>query len=396
MSAATVFLLSPANCAGTRARLLLHSRTSPLAARLADGGAPLGDVFTFMSSLYFRGKLAYANRFGRALVITPDRGLVPADLPIRLADLEAMARVPVDLAEPRYREPLVRDAGALARALGAGGRAVLLGSIATEKYVGPLLDVFGERLYFPAAFVGRGDMSRGGLLLRCARDGTPLDCVPVRGAPRHGPKPPRLALLAALACLPAAAPAQAAQAAPRDSIVYRLAPTSRLEVHTGKAGLLGFAGHEHTIRAREFTGRVVYYPDSVAASRVAIVIRTGGLEVLTPPDTAEIRKVTADMRSKVLDVERYPEIRFEARTAQPAGDRLRIVAALTITDRTREVPVDVLLHVGADTLRATASFTVKQTDFGIRPARGGPAGTVRVADRVRFEIDAVALRDGAP
>ncbi|MGH7608057.1 MAG: hypothetical protein ACREME_12035, partial [Gemmatimonadales bacterium] len=58
----TVFLLSPASCAGTRAQMLLQSRTSPLTARLAapggEGGAPLGEVFTFMSSLYFRGKLA--------------------------------------------------------------------------------------------------------------------------------------------------------------------------------------------------------------------------------------------------------------------------------------------------------------------------------------------------
>jgi len=58
--------------------------------------------------------------------------------------------------------------------------------------VGPLLDVFGDRLLFPATFAGRGDMSRGGLLLRCAQSGTPLECVPVRGAVRHGPKPAKL------------------------------------------------------------------------------------------------------------------------------------------------------------------------------------------------------------
>jgi hypothetical protein len=172
--------------------MLLRSRTSPLTARLSDGGAPLGEVFTWMSSLYFRGKLAYANRFGRALVIAPGRGLVPADMPIRITDLEEMAAVPVDEDEPRFREPLVRDANALERALGAGGHAVLLGSVASQKYVTPLLEVFGDRLLFPSTFVGRGDMSRGGLLLRCAKSGTPLECVPVRGAVRHGPRPPRL------------------------------------------------------------------------------------------------------------------------------------------------------------------------------------------------------------
>jgi|SRR5687768_10802332 len=188
----TVFLLSPANCAGTRAQLLLKSQTSPLTARLANGGAPLGEVFTFMSSLYFRGKLAYATRFGRAYVITPGRGLLPADVLIRVEDLRRMAEVRVDQAVPAFREPLVRDATVLARAIAPDDQVVLLGSVATDKYVGPLLDVFGDRLSFPATFAGRGDMSRGGLLLRCARSGTPLDCVPVRGAVRHGPKPPKL------------------------------------------------------------------------------------------------------------------------------------------------------------------------------------------------------------
>lgn len=170
----------------------MKSQTSPLTARLANGGAPLGEVFTFMSSLYFRGKLAYANRFGRGYVITPGRGLLPTDVLIRIADLQKMATVPVDQAEAAYREPLLRDAHALARSIDAADRVVLLGSVATEKYVGPLLEVFGERLLFPAAFVGRGDMSRGGLMLRCARAGIPLDYVPIRGAVLHGKRPAKL------------------------------------------------------------------------------------------------------------------------------------------------------------------------------------------------------------
>jgi len=182
--------------------MLLKSQTSPLTARLENSGAPLGEVFTFMSSLYFRGKLAYATAFGAppagwsgALVITPGRGLVAAESPIRIADLKAMATVPVDEDEPRYREPLLRDARSLGQALGSEGRAVLLGSVASAKYVTPLLEVFGERLHFPATFVGRGDMSRGGLMLRCARAGTPLECVPVRGAVLHGTRPPKLGRL---------------------------------------------------------------------------------------------------------------------------------------------------------------------------------------------------------
>lgn len=182
------------------------------------------------------------------------------------------------------------------------------------------------------------------------------------------------------------------QAPPRDSVVYLVSPASRLEVNTGKSGLFGFVGHEHTIRARSFSGRIVYRPDSVAASRVEITVRTDSLEVLTPPDTEEIRKVTAAMRTEVLDVANYPEIRLVARQAAWKDQRLDLIAALTIKGQTRDVPITVELQVGPDTLRATAGFAVKQTDFGIRPFRGGPGGTVRVADRVTFAITVVAIR----
>jgi hypothetical protein len=196
-----VFLLSPASCAGRRAALLLDGRGSfELAERLRAGAAvPLGEVFSFLSGLYFRGKLTYARRFATppddvhgVHIITTNRGLLSPDEPVTRADLAAFGAVPIDLAHPRYHEPLRATAAALADALPPHAHAVLLGSIATGKYADLLLDVFWDRLRFPAEFVGRGDMSRGGLLLRCAAEGRELDCVPLKGAVRRGVRPPRL------------------------------------------------------------------------------------------------------------------------------------------------------------------------------------------------------------
>ena len=195
-----IFLLSPAHCGGLRAQMVLSERASfDLAQRVRVAGAPLGEVFSFLSGLYFRGKLTYARAFANAadgcagvFVITPTDGLRPADEPVDLARLRRFATVDIAGDDPRYREPLDRDARQLARRIGPGGEVVLLGSIATGKYVEPLLAVLGERLRFPADFVGRGDMSRGGLLLRCARAGTELAYVGVRDAVRRGPRPPRL------------------------------------------------------------------------------------------------------------------------------------------------------------------------------------------------------------
>ena len=195
-----IFLLSPAHCGGLRAQMVLSDRASfDLAQRVRVAGAPLGEVFSFLSGLYFRGKLTYARAFANAadgrggvFVITPTDGLRPADEPVDLARLRRFATVDIAGDDPRYREPLDRDTRQLARRIGPGGEVVLLGSIATGKYVEPLLAVLGERLRFPADFVGRGDMSRGGLLLRCARAGTELTYVGVRDAVRRGPRPPRL------------------------------------------------------------------------------------------------------------------------------------------------------------------------------------------------------------
>jgi polyisoprenoid-binding protein YceI len=177
-----------------------------------------------------------------------------------------------------------------------------------------------------------------------------------------------------------------------DSVVYRLTPASRFEVKTGKAGLFGFAGHTHDIRARAFTGQVVYYPKNPPSSHVMIKVVTDSLEVLTPPDTAEIRKVTEAMRTQTLQVDRYPEIMLVSRSVTQTETGFHLVGALTIVGQTREIPIDVAVQLLPDSLHAQSTFAVKQTDFGIKPYSGGPGGTVKVADRVTFTIEAVAAR----
>jgi len=202
MAGATVYILSPANSAGKRAAMLMSPCAEfDLAVRLrSKHGAPIGELFAFMSGLYFRGKLAYARRFADpprgwegGQVITPGFGLVGADTPITLRDLRRIARVRVDPTDPEYIRPFKRDVNALASVLSESSRAVLLGSVATPKYVEPLLESLDDRLHFPQEFIGRGDMSRGGLMLRAADSGARLSYIRARSAPRRGTRPPKLA-----------------------------------------------------------------------------------------------------------------------------------------------------------------------------------------------------------
>jgi hypothetical protein len=204
-----VFLLSPATLSGVRAEQLTSPRARfDTAVRYRSReGVPIGDAFTFMSSLYFRGKITYARHFAAPppalgvgtpddgiLVIAPGFGLVPPSWRLTPKLLKTM-RTPVDLKNPDYCEPMSEHARQLHDLLPAEARVILLGSVATGKYVDLLEPVFGERLLFPRDFAGAGDMQRGGMLLRAVREGRELEYVTL-AAPRRrarGPRPPKSA-----------------------------------------------------------------------------------------------------------------------------------------------------------------------------------------------------------
>jgi hypothetical protein len=173
-----------------------------IACRLRRNGISIGELFSFLSGLYFRGKMSYAKAFGTAssgipaaFVITPNRGLLPIDTIMTLSDFKASARVNIDPENLAYIRPFARDARRLAKLLGTDGQVIFLGSISTNKYTDVLLRAFGQQLLFPTDFVGRGDMSRGGLLLRCVSAREELEYEPVLGAIRHGKRPPKLTAL---------------------------------------------------------------------------------------------------------------------------------------------------------------------------------------------------------
>jgi len=196
-----IFLLSPARCDGQRAQFLFNERARfELAMKLrTPQGASIGEIFSFLSGLYFRGKLAYANSFGKpcdgiagSYVITTDRGLIDPATFLNLNDLRKMAGNCIDTKDAKYRKALRREMRRLMKRVPDQCEFVLLGSVASGKYVDVLLDLLGDCLKFPAEFVGRGDMSRGGLMLRCVEENRELTYVPVRGAVRHGQRPPKL------------------------------------------------------------------------------------------------------------------------------------------------------------------------------------------------------------
>ena len=180
-----IFFLSPAHSGGKRAAMLMSPRgTFQLARQVQIGAASLGEVFAFCSGLYFKGKLAYARHFAKppegisgVQIITPSRGVIAAETLIGGADLSEFAEVPVATDEPRFTGPLKRSVESIPGI--DSSEVILLGSVATGKYADTLLPLLGERLLFPVDFIGRGDMSRGSLLLRSVATNKELPYMPM-------------------------------------------------------------------------------------------------------------------------------------------------------------------------------------------------------------------------
>ncbi len=171
--------------------LLRPGANFELAQRLRGAGAPLAEVFTFVSGLYFRGKVTYARRFGKSsdgspasFVMTAGGGLCQLNETVTLARLEGWQKVTVSERNPHFTAPLQRHAAELLDRHDPQTQFVLLGSVASNKYVAPLREVLGERLLFPELFAGLGDMARGALLLRAVEDGRELAYRPIAIGPK--------------------------------------------------------------------------------------------------------------------------------------------------------------------------------------------------------------------
>ncbi len=188
MSRAKVFVLSPATTHGAKARVLTATEPRTPSARRLHGaqGMMLGEAFSYLSGLYFRGKLAYARTFATAppclggagiYVITPTDGLLDPDSVLGVADLERFASAAEGSTAGRIA--FERAVQSLERAMGPSCDVVLLGSVGSRKYSDVLEPVLGDRLLFPRRLYNEGQIQRGALLLEHAERGEELEYAPL-------------------------------------------------------------------------------------------------------------------------------------------------------------------------------------------------------------------------
>ncbi len=161
---------------------------------------------------------------------------------------------------------------------------------------------------------------------------------------------------------------------------------SKALIDVGKAGAFSFAGHTHEVEAPLTSGIVRFDPDNVSKSDLRLEFNAAAMKVTGKGDPpADVPKVTdAMLGEQVLDVKRYPTITFESTAVSGRGSAsgldLQITGNLTIHGTTKSVRAMTAAKIDGDTLTATGRFTIKQTDFGIKPISVG--GVVKVKDEL--------------
>jgi polyisoprenoid-binding protein YceI len=174
---------------------------------------------------------------------------------------------------------------------------------------------------------------------------------------------------------------------------------SYLVAITGKSGLFSFAGHEHAILATEWSVEGSLDPSNLKGSSVSIKIPVASLAIDSPearraaelgpgPGADDVRQIQGRMLGpEVLDVQSYPSIDFTTTSVEETGQgELRVTGQFRMHGQTREVRVPLRYERTRNgELDFSGQFTIKQTDFGIKPQSVG-AGAVKVKDEVRIRL----------
>ena len=185
---------------------------------------------------------------------------------------------------------------------------------------------------------------------------------------------------------------------PDHTLLYELLPdSSTVRAHTGSSGLLGFAGHDHTI-AVPFGGLVSIDSTDVTRCGLRITARSTALAVIDPGEDADKRaRIEKDMHEKVLAADEFPlisfsEVRFVPEKPAPAfgSHRGELTVALTLHGVTREIRIPVTIDLDRQKLRARGKFAIKHADFNLTRIR--VAGVVKVAETIDIDFDIVGQR----
>jgi polyisoprenoid-binding protein YceI len=185
--------------------------------------------------------------------------------------------------------------------------------------------------------------------------------------------------------------------APSDSgtLQYSVDPKqSQFMAHTGSGGVFGAFGHKHDIAIQDFSGEVQFSSEKPELSSLQLAIKADSLVVTEKVSEKDKLQIEHDMREKVLETNRFPEITFKgtAVSAIKAANGIydvKIMGTLSLHGVSHEIPLNAQVSLEENRLTAKGVFLVKQTDYQIKPISVG-GGAIKVKNEVKLTFDIVA------
>lgn len=178
---------------------------------------------------------------------------------------------------------------------------------------------------------------------------------------------------------------------------YALDPgASRFTVRTFASGMLSAFGHSPTFAIRQYSGEIQFNPVTMEATSLRMAIKAASLEVADNISDKDRRDIESEMRERVLEIGKYPEIVYECSRVvakEPGDDRytLTLSGNLTLHGVTRGQSVTAEVAVTGDTLRAFGAGSLRQPDYNIKLV-SALGGGLKVKDEVKLSFDLVARK----
>jgi polyisoprenoid-binding protein YceI len=185
-----------------------------------------------------------------------------------------------------------------------------------------------------------------------------------------------------------------------DVVHYRLvADQSTFTVQAFAEGLFSAFGHDPVIAIRDFTGEAMFVPGTFESASLKITINAKSLALSNDVKEKDRLEIERTMRDEVLEVEKYTEIVFSSTNISASRlaegrYRARIIGDLTLHGVTQKnLWISAEATVTGDSLRAQGEFSLKQTDFGIKPFSAA-GGTIKLKNELKFSFYIVAQKKG--
>jgi polyisoprenoid-binding protein YceI len=171
---------------------------------------------------------------------------------------------------------------------------------------------------------------------------------------------------------------------------------SQFTIQAFASGLISVVAHSPKIAVRDWRGEIQFGPESTKDAAVSISAKTGSLEVLDDLRQDDRRQLQRVMYHEVLEIERFPEFRFESSAVEAKKQKesifqIGISGSLNLHGVSNPQSFVAQVAFGVDTFRAYGEFTVLQTDYGIKVAQIA-GGTLKLQDELKCSFYVIGRR----